>query len=69
MANKVIMYVGDQMYSSGENDEDGISFSNMRSDQNLYEPQSNSPPLDADQCASDITIDNNERRRLGDIDT
>ena len=69
MANKIIVYVGDQMYSSGENDEDGISVSNMRSDQNLYEPQSNSSPLDADQYASDITIDNNERRRLGDIET
>ena len=69
MANKIIMYIGDQMYSSGENDEDAISFSNMSREQNLYESQSDSSPLDADQCASDITIDNNERRRLGDIDT
>ena len=69
MANKITVYVGDQLYSSGENDADGISFSSMRSDQNSNEPQSNSSPLDTDQFASDISIDNNERRRLGDIDT
>ena len=68
MANKIIVYVGDQLYSSGENDEDTVSFANISREQNLREPQSEAPTVDAHQCANDVNSDNNERRRLGDIE-
>ena len=64
MANKIVVYVGDQWHSSSENAVDTGNVTKMSKEQDLFEPQSTSPNLDRRQCEKDSTPDNNGRRGL-----